>query len=118
MNAADSNPPTSSSLSDDAEPVFQAPWEAKAFAIVNQLASANQYSWSEWTIQLADEISAAELDSTDDRSYYERWVSACEKLLIAKGLLDPLSIDEKVEELLAKPKTDHSHSITQENRLA
>lgn len=104
------DPSSSVPLSDDnSEPIFQAPWEAKAFAIVNQLASTHQYSWSEWTEHLADETLAAESDSTDARSYYERWVSACEKLLIAKGLLDPHSIDEKIEALLAERETDHSH---------
>ncbi|MEO0885954.1 MAG: nitrile hydratase accessory protein [Cyanobacteria bacterium J06648_10] len=93
----------------DSDPVFQAPWEAKAFAIVNQLASTHHYSWSEWTEQLAREISTAELDLTDKRSYYERWLSACEKLLIAKGLLDSQAIDEKIEMLLAERETDHTH---------
>jgi len=85
MHPSSSNSPTLFPPSDDSSgPVFRAPWEAKAFAIVNQLASStHQYSWPEWTAQLAEEISAAELDSTDSRPDYERWVSACEKLLIA-----------------------------------
>lgn len=91
------------------EPVFQTPWEAKAFAIVNQLASTQRCSWSEWTEKLADEISLAESDVNDDRSYYERWVFACEKLLVAKGMLDLQSIDNKIEELLVEREHSHKH---------
>ena len=43
MHPSSSNSPTSLPFSDDSsEPVFQAPWEAKAFAIVNLLASTHQ----------------------------------------------------------------------------
>ncbi|MDJ0707294.1 MAG: nitrile hydratase accessory protein [Leptolyngbyaceae cyanobacterium MO_188.B28] len=101
----------------DNKSVFQAPWEARAFAIVNQLANAQEYSWSEWTEQFADEISAAEQEPTDTSSYYERWVRACEKLLIAKGILDPRAVDQRIEELLIEQRTavghehlDHKHS--------
>lgn len=107
-----SSPKQSTSFSpfdNNSDPVFESPWEAKVFAIVNQLTSTHHYSWSEWTDQLAHEISAAERDAADNRSYYERWVSACEKLLIAKGLLDSQAIDEKVEVLLAERETDHTH---------
>lgn len=97
-------------LSDDnKEPIFQTPWEAKAFAIVNQLAATQQFSWPEWTKNLADETSLAESDVNDDRSYYERWVFACEKLLVAKGMLNPQSIEEKIEELLTEREHSHRH---------
>ncbi|MGD1860207.1 MAG: nitrile hydratase accessory protein [Leptolyngbyaceae cyanobacterium] len=91
----------------DHEPVFQAPWEAKAFAIVNQLAAAQEYSWAEWTEQFVAEISAAEADSADGRTYYERWVDACEKLLITKGILDTQSIDQRIQELLIEQEHQH-----------
>ncbi|MEM9007284.1 MAG: nitrile hydratase accessory protein [Cyanobacteria bacterium P01_F01_bin.86] len=89
------------------EPAFQAPWEAKAFAIVNQLATTQHYSWAEWTDQFVGEITASEADPRDTRTYYERWVNACEKLLIAKGILDPHAIEQKIEALLSE--TDHQH---------
>lgn len=93
------------------EPVFQAPWEARAFAIVNQLANDQEYSWSEWTEQFAQEISVAEHDPTDTSSYYERWVRTCEKLLITKGILNPLMIEQRIEELLIERESasDHKH---------
>lgn len=108
----DSNSPLADPSQKDGEPVFQAPWEARAFAIVNQLAQAQEYSWSEWTEHFAREISAAEHEPTDTSSYYERWVRACEKVLIAKGILNPLAIEQRIKEFLIEREAtiDHEHS--------
>lgn len=89
--------------------MFQAPWEARAFAIVNQLSADNYYSWPEWTHYLANEISATEQVSAGDRTYYEQWLNASEKLLIDKGLLTPEAIEHKVAELLSEREAEHQH---------
>lgn len=34
-----------------------------------------------------------------DLSYYERWASATERLLVEKGILTPVEIDEKAAEI-------------------
>lgn len=91
------------------EPVFHAPWEAHAFAIVNQLAAANHYTWAEWTNYLVNEISAVEQEAPGSKTYYELWVAACEKLLIEKGLLEPDAIQQKVAELLSAQAIEHDH---------
>ncbi len=88
------------------EPVFQAPWEAHAFAMVNQLASANHWSWSEWTDYLVKEISAVEREAPGSKTYYEQWVAVCEKLLIEKNFLDSEEIQAKIAELLAAQQAD------------
>jgi nitrile hydratase accessory protein len=95
---------------DDAqEPVFQAPWEAKAFALVNQLATNDHCTWSEWTRYLADVIAATEADAPGSVAYYEQWVMACEQLLMDKGLLEPQAIAAKIAALQAEQATEHSH---------
>jgi len=110
MTTAPSNPTPILGLPTEAdEPVFQAPWQAHAFAIVNQLAAAEHYSWAEWTDYLANEISATEQVSPESKSYYEQWVRACEKLLTAKGLLDPVTIDQKMADLLAECEGEPRH---------
>ncbi|MEM9220738.1 MAG: nitrile hydratase accessory protein [Cyanobacteria bacterium P01_F01_bin.150] len=105
------DPSQSASSQNDDEPVFQAPWKARAFAIVNQLANDQEYSWSEWTEQFAEEIAEAEDDPSDTSSYYERWVRTCEKLLVTKGILNSQAIEQHVEELLIERETtaDHKH---------
>ena len=96
---------------EDNAPVFQAPWAARAFAIVNQLATTEEYSWAEWTDQFVEEISTAEAEETDSSSYYERWVRACEKLLISKKILDDQSINQRIQELIVERESnmDHAH---------
>ena len=70
-------------------PVFQSPWEAKAFAMVVHLSESGCFSWAEWVERLAAHLAAAR-DATDQglraRSYAECWVDAAESLLIAKGI--------------------------------
>jgi nitrile hydratase accessory protein len=95
---------------DQDEPVFQAPWEAHVFALVNQLAAANYCSWSEWTEYLVNEISTIERESPGSKTYYEQWVAACEKLLIEKHLLAPEAIQAKIAELLAAQQEHSPHS--------
>lgn len=97
-------------IADQGELVFQAPWEAHAFALVNQLAAANYCSWSEWTEYLVNEIFTVERESPGSKTYYEQWVAACEKLLIEKNLLEPEVIQAKIAELLAAQQTEqHPH---------
>jgi nitrile hydratase accessory protein len=74
----------------DAEgPVFRAPWEAQAFAMVLQLHERGQFTWTEWASRLAEEIAAAgERGEHDDgRRYYHHWLAALEKLLADKHIV-------------------------------
>lgn len=99
--------PCSGMANAEQELVFNAPWEAKAFAIVNQLAALEHYTWPEWTQYLSSAIAATEKDTSDAVPYYEQWVTACEKLLADKGLLDAQAIDERIHELAAKQAAEH-----------
>ena len=72
-------------------PVFAAPWEASAFAMVLALYRAGRFEWREWVELLSAEIAAAEPDPTG-ALYYERWTLALEKLLARLGLLTPDAI--------------------------
>ena len=74
----------------DAEdgPVFQAPWEATAFAMAVRLSEAGTFTWAEWVEYLSTEIAAAKRRDDPDLGdrYYEHWLAALEKLVIDKGL--------------------------------
>ena len=63
-------------------PVFDEPWEAQAFAMAVSLNAKGVFTWTEWAAALAREISAEA-----DRSYYECWLAALEKLVEAKKLM-------------------------------
>ena len=79
---------------DENAPVFAAPWEASAFAMVLALHRAGRFEWREWVALLSAEIAAAEPDPTGAH-YYERWTAALEKLLDRLSLLTDDAIGER-----------------------
>ncbi len=60
-------------------PAFAEAWQAQAFALAVTLSERGLFSWSEWTQALG-----AELKRQDD--YFEAWLMALEKLVVAKGV--------------------------------
>jgi nitrile hydratase accessory protein len=77
-------------------PVFAAPWEASAFAMVMALHRAGRFEWREWVALLSAEIRTEPPDPTGAQ-YYERWSAALEKLLGRLGLMSPEAIAERSE---------------------
>jgi nitrile hydratase accessory protein len=71
-------------------PVFAEPWQAQAFAMAVRLSAQGYFTWKEWAAALAAELKAAgEHGQPDDGSrYYLHWLAALEKLAVAKGLSD------------------------------
>jgi nitrile hydratase accessory protein len=69
------------------EPVFRAPWEAHAFAIVLSLHRAGLFTWGEWAATLAACIAEAQAGGGPDEgdTYYRHWLAALERLVAAKG---------------------------------
>ena len=73
----------------DPDRYFSAPWEARAFAIVVELAQAEQFTWAEWVECFSKEVAAASaVEASGGRapSYYEQWLNAAETMLVGKGL--------------------------------
>lgn len=80
---------------DTGGPVFAEPWQAEAFALAVRLSAQGYFSWKEWATALADELAAAlpQPPLADDGSlYYQCWLTALERLVVAKGLADPASL--------------------------
>lgn len=71
-------------------PVFAEPWQAQAFAMAVRLSEKGHFSWKEWAAALAAELkAAADRGEPDDGShYYDHWLAALEKLVVAKQLTD------------------------------
>lgn len=69
----------------DAEgPIFAEPWQAQAFAMTVTLHEAGAFTWPEWAAALSAELKA---DPADDGSrYYDHWLAALERLVVARGL--------------------------------
>jgi nitrile hydratase accessory protein len=68
-------------------PIFQAPWQASAFALALQLHERGLFTWPEWAEALSRRIAEAAADGAADQGerYYEHWLAALEDLVIAKG---------------------------------
>jgi len=74
------------------EPVFAEPWQAEAFALTVALHEKGLFSWGEWAEALSAEVKKPGA-SDDGHDYYEHWLSALEKLLVAKGVAPTAEVD-------------------------
>ena len=80
-------------------PVFAEPWQAQAFALAVKLSEQGHFSWKEWAETLGEELrSASNRGEPDDGShYYEHWLAALERLVVAKGLADRAALEMRKE---------------------
>ena len=74
---------------DEEGPVFNEPWEAKAFALAVNLSEAGYFSWPEWVTHFSREIKSAKDRGDPDlgETYYHHWLNALENICSAKGLV-------------------------------
>jgi nitrile hydratase accessory protein len=73
----------------EADLIFAEPWEARAFAIIVNLAQAGHFAWGEWVDCFSQEVAratAAEAAGAPAKTYYEQWLDAAETLLVEKGI--------------------------------
>jgi len=77
------------------EPVFNEPWESRAFGIAIALCERGLYTWDEFRDQLIAEITAADACGSHS-SYYERFLAALENLLILKGTCPATEIESQM----------------------
>ena len=71
-------------------PVFQAPWEAEAFALAVSLNERGLFTWAEWAATLGDEIKKAQAAGDPDtgETYYQHWLATLERILTEKGVVE------------------------------
>jgi nitrile hydratase accessory protein len=64
-------------------PVFNAPWEARAFAMVLALHERGLFTWPQWSQALARQIDIAREAGDADlgHDYYRYWLKALETLV-------------------------------------
>jgi nitrile hydratase beta subunit len=75
-------------LHESKEPVFHHPWEGRVNAIDRALRASGRWNIDAWRRQI-QLIPPAEYLRM---SYYERWLEANEKLLLANGLVSPTEL--------------------------
>jgi nitrile hydratase accessory protein len=64
-------------------PVFNEPWEARAFAMVLALHQRGLFTWPQWAAALSHQISQAQAAGDADLgdTYYQHWLLALESLV-------------------------------------
>lgn len=94
------------------ELVFDALWEGRVFGMAVALNDQGVYPWTDFREQLVERI--AEADATDDpATYYERFLTAFERLAVAKGLVTQEELDKRTAEYVSGERDDfedeHEH---------
>jgi nitrile hydratase accessory protein len=64
-------------------PVFNEPWEARAFAMVLALHERGLFTWAQWAAALSHQIDLAQAAGDPDQgdTYYWHWLLALESLV-------------------------------------
>jgi nitrile hydratase accessory protein len=75
------------------EPVFEAPWQSRAFGMAVTLCNRGLYPWDDFKMRLITQIAAgdtaADTTTMADASsgYYDQWVAAFCELLVDKRMV-------------------------------
>jgi len=97
------------------QPVFEAPWQAEAFALTVALHERGAFTWAEWAEVLSREVKRPGA-AADGHDYYEHWMAALESLLASKGLASSADVDSLAEAWKrAAHATPHGQPILLEN---
>lgn len=100
------------------DPIFAAPWEAQAFAMTIALHERSTFTWPEWAEALAAVIAEATAAGDPDRgdTYYEHWMTALERLCVARSLAQPAALAAREAAWArAASATPHGSPILLEN---
>ncbi len=88
-------------------PVFEAPWQAQAFAMVVSLHQCGVFTWTEWASILSAEI------KSDPKPYYEHWLAALENIVRDKQLFGESERVQRVKDWnIAAHNTPHGQPIS------
>ena len=92
------------------ELVFEAPWEGRVFGIAVALSDQRRYDWEDFRNRLIDEVAMADRSGASS-TYYERWLAALERLLLARGFLSSEELDARTAECAAGEPDDDDHEL-------
>ncbi len=98
----------------DQDPVFNAPWEAQAFAMAVALHERGLFAWKEWSETLAEVIAEVKARGEPDtgEQYYAHWLTALERIIEGKSLLTPAALERRRQEWHdAARRTPHGKPI-------
>ncbi|MEM9483352.1 MAG: nitrile hydratase accessory protein [Cyanobacteria bacterium P01_F01_bin.116] len=82
---------------------FDRDWEKIAFGVAIALSKQGHYEWEEFRQTLIETIS--EWEATHDLNdpewdYYQCWLTALEKLIVASGVINAVELETQLTQLL------------------
>ncbi|OED37175.1 nitrile hydratase accessory protein [Chromatiales bacterium (ex Bugula neritina AB1)] len=86
---------------------FHSPWEARAFGLAVALNNEGAFDWKNFSEGLAEKIQQAETHG-EASTYYERWLSALEDLLVGNKLISAAALEQKAIAQAAHDNHDHT----------
>jgi nitrile hydratase accessory protein len=87
------------------ELVFEEAWQGRIFGMTVAMSHGATFAWREFQAELIAEIARAEREGATS-SYYERWLSAFERLLAGKRLVDPTVLAERTHDFQTGRRDD------------
>lgn len=72
----------------DGDLAFEAPWQARAFAVVVSLYRDGVFEWNEFQARLIEEVQSGPAAGPEgEDAYYRHWIAAAETLLREKDVV-------------------------------
>ena len=80
-------------------PIFAEPWQAQVFSLAVDLSRGGRFTWPEWAATLGAVLAeaAARGEPDDGSRYWDHWLTALERLVVAKGLGTTADLDGLTE---------------------
>lgn len=97
---------------ENGELVFDEPWESRAFGVAVALHDAGVVDFEAFRARLIEEIGSWDAlhgPRGEGYRYYERWLTALERTLLTRGIVERRSLDAAREEIEREWEHDHSH---------
>jgi nitrile hydratase accessory protein len=90
------------------EPVFEEPWQSRAFGMVVSLHRQGFYPWDDFKERLIEEIASADCKgpSATAPTYYEHFLAAFWRLLVEKGILSEGEMEARKAEFESGAKRE------------
>jgi nitrile hydratase accessory protein len=91
-------------------PTFDAPWQARVFALAVALTDEHDVAaltWREFQSRLVAEVDADREAGDPEVAYYRQWLAALEQALVERGVLDPGELAARVDAFEADDRDAH-----------
>jgi nitrile hydratase accessory protein len=76
-------------INEKGEPIFNEPWEARAFALALALFGDDPQKWDEFSTRLHSELDE---HAATPQDYYKIWLVTLEELLVEKGIVANITL--------------------------